>query len=89
MFFRLGEPVTAVLGCLFPRSRKRRHFGDDFGWHLHFGVFFLIWRPVNFRTLRFLKRILDDDGFSGGPARRLGHGIGHGLFEGAVDRLDR
>ena len=43
--------VTAALDCLFPRSRKRRHFGDDLGWHLNFGFFFLIWRPVNFRLL--------------------------------------
>ena len=68
--------VTIVLGCLFPRSRRRRHFGDDLGWHLNLGFFFLIWRPVNFRLLRRSGRILDDDGFSGRPARRLGHGIG-------------
>ena len=81
--------VTIVLGCLFPRSRRRRHFGDDLGWHLNLGFFFLIWRPVNFRLLRRSGWILDDDGFSGRTARRLGHGIGHGLFEDAVYCLGR
>ena len=52
MFSRSESSVTAVLRCLFPRSRKRRHFGDDLGWHLNLGFFFLIWRPVNFRHLR-------------------------------------
>ena len=81
--------VTAVLGCLFPRSRKRRHFGDDFGWHLNLGLIFLIWQPVDLRPSRRPRRILDDDRFGRRPARRLGQGIGHGILDGAVDRLDK
>jgi hypothetical protein len=72
-----------VLGCLFPGSRRRWHFGNDLGWHLNLGFFFLIWSSVYFRPLRWWGRILDDDEFSRGPARRLRHGIGHGLFKGA------
>ena len=87
MFSRSESSVTAVLGCLFPRSRKRRHFGDDLGWHLNFGFFFLIWRPVNLRPLRWSERIPDDNGFSRGPARRLRNGIRHGLLRGPSGQM--
>jgi hypothetical protein len=87
MLSRSESSVTAVLGCLLPRSRRRRHFGDDLGWHLNLGFFFLILRPVNFRPLRWFERILDDDGFSRGPARRLRHWVGRSLLSGVVARL--
>jgi hypothetical protein len=79
---------AAVRGTSSLLSRATVRMRPPLRWN-RMGFVFLIWRPVDFRPVRWLKRILDNDGFSRGPTRRLRHAIGHGLLDELVHRPDR